>query len=126
MFVHHHTVKFCSLGHVSKMGPAEPYFKGCVAERPRQTLNLNSNTSPSCTTYSFAFLPQLARFLRARFAAQRDVILVGNRFRARMKPRSKSLWISPAACGALAPSGKVQARASLGPAGEEGLEAQQA
>ena len=33
-----------------------------------------------------------------------------------MKPRSKSVWISPAACGALAPAGKVHARASLGPA----------
>ena len=34
---------------------------------------------------------------------------------ARMKPRSKSEWISPAAWGALAPLWTVQARASFGP-----------
>ncbi len=32
-----------------------------------------------------------------------------------MKPRSKSEWIAPAACGALAPASTVQARASFGP-----------
>ena len=35
---------------------------------------------------------------------------------ARMKPRSKSVWISPAASGAFAPLCTVQARASFGPA----------
>jgi hypothetical protein len=34
---------------------------------------------------------------------------------ARMKPFSKSVWISPAALGRLAPAWTVQARASLGP-----------
>ena len=33
-----------------------------------------------------------------------------------MKPRSKSVWITPAACGAVAPRLIVQARASFGPA----------
>jgi hypothetical protein len=33
-----------------------------------------------------------------------------------MKPRSKSPWMTPAACGALVPAGIVQARASFGPA----------
>lgn len=35
---------------------------------------------------------------------------------ALMNPRSKSLWITPAACGAVSPLWMVQARASLGPA----------
>jgi len=35
---------------------------------------------------------------------------------ARMKPRSKSLWIVPAASGAFAPRWIVQARDSFGPA----------
>jgi hypothetical protein len=34
---------------------------------------------------------------------------------AQMKPRSKSLWITPAACGAVAPRWVVQARVSFGP-----------
>jgi hypothetical protein len=33
-----------------------------------------------------------------------------------MKPRWKSVWITPAACGAVAPTGIVQARASFDPA----------
>jgi hypothetical protein len=32
-----------------------------------------------------------------------------------MKPRWKSVWITPAASGAVAPSGIVEARASFGP-----------
>ena len=35
---------------------------------------------------------------------------------ALMKPRWKSLWITPAACGAVQPCRIVQARDSLGPA----------
>jgi hypothetical protein len=35
---------------------------------------------------------------------------------ALMKPRWKSVWITPAACGAVAPIGIVQARDSFGPA----------
>jgi len=35
---------------------------------------------------------------------------------ARMKPRSKSLWIAPAACGAFELRSTVQARASYWPA----------
>ena len=35
---------------------------------------------------------------------------------ARMKPFSKSVWITPAACGAFVPLRIVQARVSLGPA----------
>ena len=35
---------------------------------------------------------------------------------ALMKPRWKSVWMTPAAWGAVAPTGMVQARASLGPA----------
>ena len=35
---------------------------------------------------------------------------------ARMKPRSKSVWITPAACGAVSPTWIVQARTSFTPA----------
>src|SRR5215218_9137280 len=42
---------------------------------------------------------------------------------ALMKPRWKSVWITPAACGAVAPTGIVQARASFGP-GEVGLQSE--
>jgi hypothetical protein len=35
---------------------------------------------------------------------------------ALMNPRSKSVWISRAARGAVEPAGTVQARASFGPA----------
>jgi hypothetical protein len=34
---------------------------------------------------------------------------------AAMKPRSKSLWMTPAAAGALSPARMVQARVSFGP-----------
>jgi hypothetical protein len=33
-----------------------------------------------------------------------------------MNPRSKSVWITPAACGAFVPTGIVQARISFSPA----------
>jgi hypothetical protein len=33
-----------------------------------------------------------------------------------MKPRSKSVWMTPAACGAVSPTWIVQARTSFGPA----------
>ena len=44
---------------------------------------------------------------------------------ARMKPRSKSLWILPAACGALVPLRMVHARHSPLAVGQEGDQAQQ-
>jgi hypothetical protein len=37
-----------------------------------------------------------------------------------MKPFSKSVWMTPAACGARVPWVIVQARASFGPGGEVG------
>ena len=44
---------------------------------------------------------------------------------ARMKPRSKSLWISPAACGPLAPFLDGPGARFLGADGEEGDEVEQ-
>ena len=41
-----------------------------------------------------------------------------------MKPRWKSVWMTPAASGAVAPTGIVQARDSFGPGGEVGLQAE--
>ena len=43
---------------------------------------------------------------------------------ALMKPFSKSVWMTPAACGALAPLWIVQARDSFGPGGQVGLQAE--
>src|SRR5687768_3603086 len=83
--------------------------------RASYTLNRNSITSPSCTTYS---LPS-ARILPASLApasppkaTKSSKAIVS----ARMKPRSKSVWMTPAASGARAPFSTVQARASFGPA----------
>jgi hypothetical protein len=42
-----------------------------------------------------------------------------------MKPFSKSVWITPAACGAVAPTRTVQARTSFSPGGEVGLQVEQ-
>jgi hypothetical protein len=61
-----------------------------------------------------AFLAQLARIAARTFAAQRDVIVIGDGFGAD-EAALEIEWISPAACGALAPLATVQARASLGP-----------
>ena len=45
---------------------------------------------------------------------------------ARMKPCSKSVWITPAACGARLPLVTVQARVSFGPVVKKGATAPQA
>ena len=61
-----------------------------------------------------AFGAQLSGVTRALFAAIFDeAVIVDGLYR--MKPRSKSPWMTPAASGALAPRRTVQARASLGP-----------
>ena len=44
---------------------------------------------------------------------------------ARIKPRSKSEWILPAACGALVPFSMVQARTSCSPGGQVAHQAEQ-
>ena len=44
---------------------------------------------------------------------------------ARMKPFSKSVWITAAAWGAVSPFAMVQARTSFTPGGEIGLQAEQ-
>ena len=79
------------------------------------TLNRKFTTSPSCMTYSlpslrskpfafaFASVPQALRSSKAMTSA-------------RMKPRSKSEWILPAACGAFVPFLIVHARHSSAPA----------
>ena len=72
-----------------------------------------------------AFVTGAARFLGACLAADtsrsRRYAIVW----ARMKPRSKSEWMTPAACGALVPTVIVQARASFGPHREIGDQAEQ-
>ncbi|MEZ0032486.1 hypothetical protein ABIF68_002856 [Bradyrhizobium japonicum] len=50
-----------------------------------------------------AFETQLAGIAGTGFAVQRDIVLIRNRLSARMKPFSKSVWITPAAPGALVP-----------------------
>lgn len=80
-----------------------------------ETLKKNSTTSPSCITYS---LPSL-RTLPFSFAATsepKDTSVSQFTTSARIKPRSKSEWIFPAACGAFVPLVIVQARVSFSPA----------
>jgi hypothetical protein len=61
-----------------------------------------------------AFQPQLAGIARAGFAVQRDVVVKGDGLGAD-KTLFESVWITPAAPGALVPRSMVQARASFGP-----------
>src|SRR5699024_7231515 len=79
------------------------------------TLNLNSPTSPSRITYS---LPSMRTWPLAFASAIEPASMSWSKetISALMKPRSKSVWMTPAACGAVAPLGMVQARDSLGPA----------
>jgi hypothetical protein len=61
-----------------------------------------------------ALEPHAPRLFRPLLAAAGDE--VGMEITsARMNPFSKSVWIAPAACGALVPWATVQACASLGP-----------
>src|ERR1035437_9671136 len=79
------------------------------------TLKRNSTTSPSRITYS---LPS-TRALPAERTAARDPASTRSSYptiSALMKPRSKSVWMVPAAWGAVSPMWMVQARDSLGPA----------
>ena len=62
-----------------------------------------------------AFQPHLAGLLRALLALAGDVV-VEAMTSARMKPFSKSVWITPAACGAVSPLWIVHARTSFSPA----------
>ena len=61
-----------------------------------------------------AFQPELAGIASTGLAAEHDVIVIGDGLGAD-KPFSKSVWITPAAVGALVPRSMVQARASFGP-----------
>ena len=66
-------------------------------------------------TYSFPSM----RTLPAALAAFMEPALIRSSketISALMKPRWKSVWITPAACGAVQPLWMVQARASFGPA----------
>ena len=62
-----------------------------------------------------AFLAQLAGVAAAQLAAQLHIVVEYEAVSALMKPRSKSEWMTPAACGAFAPMGMVQARVSVSP-----------
>ena len=75
----------------------------------------NSTTSPSCMTYSLPSERTRPFSLQAAIEPCSTSVSYGTTA-ARMKPRSKSLWILPAACGALVPFVIVHARTSLGPA----------
>ena len=78
-------------------GPGERADKaGAPARRPGQTLNLKCSTSPSWTRYSF---PSTRMRPRSRAAASlpRATSSATGVTSALMKPRSKSLWMTPAA-----------------------------
>jgi hypothetical protein len=76
--------------------------RGPGRRRPGQTLNRKWMTSPSTTTYS---LPSVRSHPLARAPAGRPTRSVARSetTSARMKPRSKSEWMTPAAWGALVP-----------------------
>src|SRR5687768_16671879 len=85
------------------------------ADETGQTLKRKWITSPSRTTYS---LPS-ARILPADLQAAslpRPIKSSHQMTSALMKPRSKSVWILPAAPGALVPRWMVHARTSFLPA----------
>src|SRR5699024_3731483 len=75
----------------------------------------NSTTSPSCITYS---LPSMRTQPLALASAMEPASMSWSKetISALMKPRSKSVWMTPAACGAVAPLGTVHARDAFGPA----------
>ncbi len=68
--------------------------------------------SPSCTSYSFPS-ERTRPASRAAFIEPHRTNSSYGRTSARINPRSKSLWITPAASGARAPRRAVQARTSF-------------
>jgi predicted enzyme related to lactoylglutathione lyase len=92
----------------------------------RATLSLekrNSITSPSWTTYSRPFGAGESPCSRAAsIHSDADENRRSQTVSARMKPFSKSEWITPAASGALSPRWMVQARTSFSPGGEIALQ----
>ncbi len=63
----------------------------------------------------FAFRSHLTGFFRALFTFIGNKVVKGDSLSAD-KAFSKSVWILPAACGAVAPTGMVHARTSFTPA----------
>jgi hypothetical protein len=80
-----------------------------------QTLKRNNKISPSSTTYSFPS-DRISPLSFAAFCEPSRSKSAKASVSARMKPRSKSVWISPAAWGARLPRRMVQARTSFSPA----------
>ena len=82
---------------------------------PIYTLKRNSTTSPSAMTYS---LPSMRTQPLDLASAMEPASTSWSKLTisALMKPRWKSVWMTPAASGAVAPTGIVQARDSCGPA----------
>lgn len=80
-----------------------------------QTLKRKCSTSPSCTRYS---LPSRRKRPASRAPASPRCLMKSSKpiVSARMKPFSKSVWITAAACGAVEPALTVHARTSLTPA----------
>ena len=72
-----------------------------------------------------AFQAHLAGFLGALLAAAARRSRRRRWSRREMKPRSKSVWMTPAASGALAPRAHRPGARLLRPDGEEGDEAEQ-
>lgn len=61
--------------------------------------------SPSCTTYSLPSTPSFPGFAHGGFTAILDVVFVLDDF-CTDKLFSKSVWITPAHCGAFQPCGR--------------------
>ena len=69
---------------------------------PAQTLNRKCVMSPSCITYCLPSARSLpaSRMAFSLWNCSRSARV---KISARMKPRSKSVWMTPAACGAVKP-----------------------
>ena len=71
--------------------------------------------SPSCITYDLPSARSLPAS-RIDFSLPNCSRSASEKISARMKPRSKSVWMTPAACGAVKPLWIVHARISFSPA----------
>ncbi len=85
----------------SKSAPSEGSH-GEIAQVTPYTLKRKMHHVAVFHDVVLALHPELASGLAASLATKRHVVVIASTS-ALMKPRSKSEWMTPAACGALAP-----------------------
>src|SRR5690606_40523685 len=117
--IHHHSfhldLNCCRCEKAHYTGHAETFCQQFRQKKFHQTLNRKCRISPSWTRYS---LPSRRMRPASRAPASPRYLMKSSKamVSARMKPFSKSVWITAAACGAVAPALTVQARTSFTPA----------